>query len=142
MKSKEKPPKSLTFFLDRSLGNKVIAKALRENGLSVEIHDDHFSIDAEDETWLNAVGKKGWIVFTKDQYIRYRTNEKIAVRNAKACLFTLISGNLQGKEMASILIKALPKIMQFLQKHNPPFIAKIYKDGSVSLINKKKKRGI
>ena len=36
--------------------------------------------------------------------------------------------------MAQIFVKALPKIKRFLQKHSKPFIAKIAKDGSVSLL--------
>jgi hypothetical protein len=34
---------SITFFIDRCLGNKLIVETLRGAGLTVEIHDDHFS---------------------------------------------------------------------------------------------------
>ena len=46
-----------------------------EVGESVEIHDDHFAPDAKDEVWLVEVGKRGWIVLTKDDRIRYRVTE-------------------------------------------------------------------
>ena len=46
----------------------------------------------------------------------------------------MTSGDLQGEEMAQIFVKALPRIKRFLQKHAKPFIAKIAKDGSVSLL--------
>ncbi len=36
-------PQSITFFIDRCLGNKGIVEKLRGAGISVEIHDDHFS---------------------------------------------------------------------------------------------------
>ena len=33
---------SITFFIDRCLGNKLIVETLRGAGLTIEIHDDHF----------------------------------------------------------------------------------------------------
>jgi hypothetical protein len=44
------------------------------------------------------------------------------------------AGDLQGEEMAQIFVKALPRISRFLKNHTKPFIAKIAKDGSVSLL--------
>lgn len=64
------PP--LVFFIDRSLGQKVIAGRLRQCGVQVEIHDDHFPQNDPDEDWISEVGKRGWVVLTKDDRIRYR----------------------------------------------------------------------
>lgn len=36
-------------FFDQSLGNKVIAQTLRQQGCRVELLKDHFVIDASDE---------------------------------------------------------------------------------------------
>ena len=71
MSSGSKPPEPSVFFIDRSLGKKIVAQALRDIGETVEIHDDHFAPDAKDEDWLVEVGKRGWIVLTKDDRIRY-----------------------------------------------------------------------
>ena len=43
------PPESLIFFIDRSLGRKVVPGALRTAGEEVRIHDDYFPQDAKDE---------------------------------------------------------------------------------------------
>jgi len=51
-----------TFFVDRSLGGAFVARALRENGRTVVVHDDEFEPDARDVDWLQAVGKQGWVV--------------------------------------------------------------------------------
>ena len=51
---------SFVYFTDRDLG-KRFAGILRLNGLTVERHADHFAPDAADETWLEQVGKRGWI---------------------------------------------------------------------------------
>jgi hypothetical protein len=41
-------PQLTIFFIDRCLGSKKIVAALREAGVTVEIHDDHFLPDAAD----------------------------------------------------------------------------------------------
>ena len=48
------------FFIDRCLGKKL-AESLRNAGALVEIHDDHFSQDINDEDWLRIVESAiGW----------------------------------------------------------------------------------
>jgi hypothetical protein len=63
------PPEPLVFFVDRSLGRHVIPDALRAAGVQVELHDDHFPQDAQDQIWLAEAGKRGWIVLTKDKHL-------------------------------------------------------------------------
>ena len=38
----------LVFFIDRALGSRRVAQALRDVGATVEVHDDHFAKDAAD----------------------------------------------------------------------------------------------
>src|SRR5437899_2965793 len=77
------PPEPIVFFIDRSRGRKIVAQALRDVGATVEIHDDHFPPDAKDEVWLTEVGRRGWVVLTKDDRIRYRLTERTAFASAK-----------------------------------------------------------
>jgi hypothetical protein len=72
-------PEPLVFFVDRSLGRHIIPNALRDAGALVELHDDHFSQDAKDQVWLAEVGKRGWVVLTKDKRLRYRALETNAL---------------------------------------------------------------
>jgi predicted nuclease of predicted toxin-antitoxin system len=132
--SGSKPPEPPVFFLDRSLGKIRIATALRQAGAIVHVHDDYFPPDAKDETWLSYVGQHGWIVLTKDHRIRYRNLERAALMNAGVAAFILTAGDLQGEEMALIFVKALPAIAKFLTKHRKPFIAKVARNGSVSML--------
>ncbi|MDH5669933.1 MAG: hypothetical protein OEY86_18180 [Nitrospira sp.] len=132
--SPSKLPELPVFFLDRSLGKKCIATALREAGAIVHIHDDYFPPDAKDEEWLSSVGLKGWVVLTKDHRIRYRDLERTALMQAGVGAFILTAGDLQGGEMARIFVDALPAITRFINKHKKPFIAKIGRMGSVSML--------
>src|SRR6266850_2411323 len=132
--SGSKPPETLVFFIDRSLGRKIVAQALREFGETVEIHDDHFAPDAKDEVWLVEVGRRGWIVLTKDDRIRYRVTERTALASARVRAFVLTSSQLQGAEMAAAFIKALPRIKRFVANQPPPFIGRVSRSGKVSLL--------
>jgi predicted nuclease of predicted toxin-antitoxin system len=124
----------LTFFLDRNLGKQTIAAALRQAGAAVQIHDDHFPQDATDVHWLREVGRRGWIVLTKDKRIRYRSHEQTALLQSGVRAFVLIAGNLTGREMAEVFVHALPAIRRFVASHQPPFIAKVTRRGTVSML--------
>ena len=126
--------KPLVFFLDRNLGTKHVANALRAAGATVEVHNDHFLQDARDEIWLPEVERRGWVVLTKDDRIRYRPTELAAVISAHVALFALTSGNLNGEEMAQAFVAALPQMSRVLAKHRLPLIAKVTRSGEVSLV--------
>ena len=132
--SSSKPLEPLVFFLDRSLGKKKIADALRQAGERVEVHDEHFPVDARDEDWLSVVGERRWVVFTKDAKIRYRALERNALIRAGVRAFVLTTADLRGEEMGQIFIKALPTIKRFIAKHSPPFIAKVTRSGAVQML--------
>ena len=125
---------SLVLFLDRNLGTKHVANALRAAGAIVEVHNDHFLQDARDEIWLPEVGRRGWVVLTKDDRIRYRSTEFAAVVSAKVALFALASGNLNGEEMAQAFVAALPRMSRLLATHRLPLIAKVTRSGDVSIV--------
>lgn len=57
----------LVLFLDHSLGASIVSAQLRASGLRVEVFRDHFPRDSPDSEGLETVGKRGWIVLTKDK---------------------------------------------------------------------------
>lgn len=123
----------IIFFIDRCLGKKHIATALRNSGIAVEIHDDNFGQNAQDVDWLPEIGRREWVVLTKDARISKNHLERMAVTNAGISMFTLASQNLSGKEMANIFLKSVSKMQEFVRKHPAPFIAKVYRDGRVEM---------
>ncbi|NOT49597.1 MAG: hypothetical protein HOP17_17875 [Acidobacteria bacterium] len=123
----------LEIFIDRSLGKKI-ALPLELAGAIVHLHDDHFAQNVEDQVWLSAVGKQGWLVLTKDQRIRRRPLERDALMNANLKVFCFMSGNISFAEMADIIAKALPAVKNLADNTSPPFIAGIYKDSRVKTL--------
>ena len=113
--SAAKPPDDTVFFIDRSLGIEPIRTELINSGLTVEIHDDHFPRDEEDRVWLTSVGKRGWVVLTKDQKLRYRPLEIAALRASSARVFVLTAGNLLGTEIAAAFVASLPGMRKILR---------------------------
>ena len=127
-----KRPESFVFFLDRCLGRHVVADALKAAGAEVKVHADFFSDDAPDDEWLEWVGRRGWLVLTKDKRIRYRKSEFAAVRQTDVRLFVLIAGQITAVEMGEIFVKALNKMERLAIKYKEPFIARVTKAGNVS----------
>lgn len=112
-----------------------MADILRAAGLKVIVHDDCFLQNATDPEWLTAAGKNQWIVVTRDERIRYRVAEKQAIRRAKVRAFVLAAhGDLRAEFLAETLLKAIPKIRAIAAKERPPFIAKVWRDGKVALL--------
>ena len=120
------------FFIDRCLGKRRIIDALTPLGITLEVHDDHFSQATLDVEWMPEIGRRGWIIFTKDAAIGRNAIERQTVAQANIRMFSLASQNLSGRQMAEIFCLAMPRIKIFLEQHPAPFIAKIYRDGSVS----------
>jgi predicted nuclease of predicted toxin-antitoxin system len=131
--SSSKPLDEIVFFIDRSLGRKAVATALRNVGAQVEVHDDHLPQDAKDEEWLRFVGARNWVVLTQDDRIRFHYHERIALLQAKVCAFVLTAKGLRGEENSAIIVSALPAIRRMLSKHPGPFIAKITRASDVTL---------
>jgi predicted nuclease of predicted toxin-antitoxin system len=126
-------PQSITFFIDRCLCSKVIISALKGAGLTIEVHHDHFDHNAQDVAWLPEVGKRDWVVLTKDSRIINNCLERIAVASAQVKLLVFASQNITGEDMVEIFLKAIGPMQRFVHKHPAPFIAKIYGDGKVSM---------
>jgi predicted nuclease of predicted toxin-antitoxin system len=126
----------LIFFLDRSIGKHMVAEALRHAGVQVEVHDDHFPPNAHDVEWLPSVGEREWIVLTRDKRIRYRSQERTALIQARVRAFVLSGGNLSGPAMADACVQALPTMRRFVARYEAPFIACVTQTGSVSLLLK------
>jgi PIN like domain len=122
---------SITFFIDRCLGSKLIVETLRGAGLSVEIHDDHFSKNAPDVDWIPEIGARGWVILTKDARIGKNRIERLAVADARVRMFTLASQSLSGTDMAAIFLQAIPEMKKFIYENPAPLIAKVYQGGKV-----------
>lgn len=116
---------SAVFFTDRDLG-KLLPQILRDAGLTVERHADHFRHDTPDAEWLQEVGRRGWYVLTHNRRIRYTPNELEAVMTHGVGMFVLV-GQATHAELAANVVRTANKVDRFIRRHDRPFIAKIYR---------------
>ncbi|MCD0422928.1 hypothetical protein LOC51_37450 [Rubrivivax sp. JA1024] len=117
------PSSSRVFFTDRDLGKQFPAR-LREAGLQVERHADHFAPDTADEVWLTEVGRRGWIVLTHDARIRYKPNELAAVMHHRVAML-VVQGRAPYPQLAQWFVQTLSGVETFVATHRPPYIAKV-----------------
>jgi predicted nuclease of predicted toxin-antitoxin system len=103
--------------------------ALRAAGARVEPHADHFKDDERDEVWLTEVGRRGWVVLTKDKNIRTRVIERDALLAANVRTFIVTAGNVTGPELAELLVRHLAAITGVARRTPAPFIARISASG-------------
>jgi hypothetical protein len=135
-------PEQPTFFIDRCLGRGEVPSALRAAGALVETHDDHFAIDCEDEAWLAVVGARGWLVLTKDKYIRRRPRERRALEVARVAAFVLTAGRVNGAEMAAAFVAARARMARIAATHARPLIATVTRAGAVSVVLGERRGGV
>ena len=124
----------VTFFLDKGLGRYIVRNALRDAGAIVEIHEDHFPADCPDTEWIKAVGKRGWVILSKDEHIRTNQLEVIELLQADTQVFILGGSQLTGSEMAQAFVAALPDMLRFINKFVTPFVASISRTGTVRML--------
>lgn len=132
--SSTSPPERLTFFVDRSLGRRRLAEAIRAAGHDVVVHDDLFAADAPDETWLRKAGEEGWIVLTKDQRIRYRELEKRALVQSRVRAFVFTQKKQAVDDIIASFLESLPTIVRAVEDETPPFLASIQSGGRVRIL--------
>ncbi len=120
------------FYVDRCLG-KAVARALRDAGADVRVHDDHFAQDALDEVWIPDVAARGWVILTKDKNIRRRHGEREATLLAAARMFTLSSGNMRGAVMAETFVRHLDAMTATALGLAPPLLA-VVGEGGIEIV--------
>lgn len=135
----EKQLRELTFFLDRNLGSRRVAEAMRQAGAHVEVHADHFPQDGSDEEWLAACGKRSWIAITLDYRIRYRAGERDALKENKVKAFLVAkAGEMGGEVLGRLLVGKLPKLVALATQTPAPFAFRITPSGAITKLTLKR----
>jgi PIN like domain len=111
-----------------------VPAALRERGVRVEVHADHFSPGTPDRVWLAEVGRHGWAILTKDRHVRTRQTEIAQIIEARGAAFVLASAGLSGEDMANAYVKALRRMLNMLRDTPRPFVARVSITGEVELL--------
>lgn len=120
---------SLTFFLDHQIGRYQVAEALRSAGANVEVHLDRFAGDTPDMEWIPEVGRRGWVLITKDQNIRRNPLERAAYVAARLRGFVVTGKDMNAQELGSLLVLCLPGMVRRAAGRPGPFLFTISRYG-------------
>jgi PIN like domain len=123
----------LEFFIDRSLGRKHLANALRELGLVVHtlasVYGEEAGQALDDEAWLRDAGERNWVVLMKDERIRRRPSERDALTAARVRAFCLTNAQLRAADQTARFVDNIDRIRR--QAEQPgPYIYGVY-DGYI-----------
>lgn len=118
------PPASLPFvFLDRSLGRVQVPALLRAAGVRLVTLAEHYGMPAdetvEDVTWLADSAQRGWVAFMKDERIRRRPAERLAIEANRARCFCITNMNLPSAAMAERYLDNLAAIADACAQPGP-----------------------
>jgi hypothetical protein len=117
--------------LDRSLGRLKVPALLREASLRLTTLSEYYGVPADervsDQEWLELAGQRGWVVFMKDNRIRYNRAEREAVRTYGVRASCLSSQSLTAEEMSARFLGNLARITLACQDAGP-FIYAVHKN--------------
>lgn len=109
------------FFLDRGLGVRFVADAIRARGYEVVTMADVYPSGSDqhvaDDEWIALASSEGWVALTKDAAITRDHHEALAASNLR--VFALSNANLTGLQMAERFIDNLHRVLQPARKPGP-----------------------
>lgn len=112
----------LRVFLDRSVGTRKIAFALRELGLDVETIQDRYGDESStvaDVRWIEDATGDDRVLIGADQRIRYNRLERLALCRSRARCFTFPRGDLTAVQMIDRVRRHLPEITRLGSRPGP-----------------------
>ena len=119
-------------FFDRSVGT-AIPLSLRWRRLKfpvrVEYHEQHFSTDAPDDTWLPVVGQWGWTVIGHDSSYHLRLNELSAIKQYGMGCFYLWGSEARRWQKLQCFARAYDRIVEAESVTPRPFIYRVTETG-------------
>jgi hypothetical protein len=125
----------IEFFLDRSLGRRLVPQALRAAGWTLRTHHEVYrerDEDVSDVEWLGMCGRERLPVLTKDRRLRYRPAEIEAIRRFGVRAFILTGGSLRAPEQAARFEKGRARIEEACSARGP-FIYAVQADRIVRI---------
>jgi hypothetical protein len=121
-------------FLDENhCRNPHLIAALHDASVGYVRHFDYFVAGLEDVKWLPEVGRAGWCLLTTDKRIRSHALERESIRENGVRMFFFTTNNMNGRDMGTVLRRALPRMRVLFETKAPPFTASISKAGDVAL---------
>ena len=99
-------------------------------GENVEHLRDNFSPNVKDTTWLKYIGEQKLFLITRDEQIRYRPDEKAALKKYNVGAFFLGGKKKTHWQLVEQLVRNWIRIKEYAEKKHKPFIYRIPPSGA------------
>ena len=119
----------MKFLIDENLSAKM-ARSLRSIDQDVDHVTEVLPQGSPDTEVLEFAGANGYFLITKDNRIRYKPNEKAALKKHKVGVFLLGGKNVGFFETYQQLIRNWGKILECAAETRRPFVRRIRRTGS------------
>lgn len=97
---------------------------MRQHGLTIEVHQDHFPEADEgeksDEYWIRNVTARGWIILTRNGNIRSNPLERQTFIESGARVFNIRNGNASAEQVTEFIRKASRQMEHILSDQPGP----------------------
>jgi hypothetical protein len=113
---------AVLLFLDRSVGTRRIAGALRAADLDVETIADRYgaaNTQIPDEQWIEEATRDARLLVSADKRIRYRPRERSAICQHAARCLTFAAGDLTAEQMIELFLHHLPRVRAVAEDAGP-----------------------
>ena len=117
------------FVVDENLGRRI-PTGMRGFGESVRFLVDEFGLGVADVDWLPQVGKRGWIVITRDQQMLHQPAERQAILDNDVGVFWLDGGRLPRCQLIQQLVRSWPQIKETAKRLSGAFWYRVSPTGS------------
>lgn len=114
----------MKFLIDENLSDKM-ARSLRDIDQEVYHVTEVMDAGSPDTAVLEYAGSNDYFLITKDNRIRYKPNEKAAIRKHKVGVFLLGGKNIPFFETYQQLIRNWDRILECATSTNRPFIRRV-----------------
>jgi PIN like domain len=125
----ELPPPE--FFVDRSIGRRIVPEALRALGFTVHTMAEVYPGGADervvDARWIADADRAGLVALTKDERIFRNAEEQEALVRSSLRVFAITNQHLTGPEMAAYFSRNINRIVRRALKRGP-FVDVVYRD--------------
>jgi predicted nuclease of predicted toxin-antitoxin system len=118
----------MKFLIDENLSVKI-ARSLRDIDQDVHHVTEVLYEGAPDTEVLEFAGRNDFFLITKDDRIRYKPNEKAALRRQRVGVFLLGGKNIGFLETYQQLIRNWDKVLECAGNTNRPFVRRIRPKG-------------
>lgn len=95
---------------------------MRAAGATVRHAGEAFPFGTADDVWLTGCGQQKWIVLSRDQRIRRRPLELLALRESGVAAFVFAGGEATADDTATAAVALLQKFVDMAVSEPKPFL--------------------